>query len=120
MKRDPRIERHTFGALKTAKSDKDMSIAAVEIGKKGKLNAQHASDAAKALLSIRDKYPAAEILLSIDGYDDDPRALWEVSEVRNFIAILLDMIFAEWPGGSLADLNLHKTSLAVVELCIRE
>lgn len=31
------------------------------------------------------KYPSAQFLLSIDGYDEDERELWEIPEVMRYI-----------------------------------
>jgi hypothetical protein len=111
---------HTFKELKSARPDTDMSLAVVEMGQKGELDAQHAAEAARAILSIREKYPAAKILLAMAGYDDDERALWEVPEVCSYLRILFDAVFTDWPGGELTDLNLEETSLGCVALCLQQ
>jgi hypothetical protein len=87
VSKKPRIEMHTFKELKSARPDTDMSLAIVEMGQKGELDAQHAAAAARAILSIRERYPPAEISLVMAGYDDDERALWEVPEVCSYMRI---------------------------------
>jgi hypothetical protein len=97
-----------------------MSVAVVQMGKKGELDAQHAAEAARAILSIREKYPAAEISVLMEGYDDDDRALWEIPEVCSYMRILFHAVFTDWPGGELTDLNLDEMSLEGVTLCLQE
>jgi hypothetical protein len=45
---------HTFKELKSARPDTDMSLAVVEMGQTGELDAQHAAEAARVILSIRE------------------------------------------------------------------
>jgi hypothetical protein len=52
------------------------------IGERGKLTRQAAKHAAKLWKECLRRQPQAHITLSISGYDDDPRALWEFDEVK--------------------------------------
>jgi hypothetical protein len=55
------------------------------IGTRGELTRQAAKRAARLWKDMLQHAPNAEVYLSIAGYDDDPRALWEFDEVRNFV-----------------------------------
>jgi hypothetical protein len=55
------------------------------IGTRGELTRQAAKAAARQWKGLLRRAPKAQVYLSIAGYDDDPRALWEFDEVRNFV-----------------------------------
>lgn len=55
------------------------------LGTRGELTRQAAKAAAKAWKDLLQRAPKAYVMLSIAGYDDDPRALWEFDEVKKFV-----------------------------------
>jgi hypothetical protein len=52
------------------------------------------------------------VILSIDGYDNDPRELFEIEEVRNYVKEL-DLRFPFW----FYFLSLHTPALKMIALC---
>jgi hypothetical protein len=56
-----------------------------QIGVRGELTRQAAKSAARQWKDLLRRAPNAQVYLSIAGYDDDPRALWEFDEVRKFV-----------------------------------
>jgi hypothetical protein len=55
------------------------------IGSRGKLSRQEATRAAKLWRRHVKRYPNACYVLSIAGYDDDPRNLWEIEEAARYV-----------------------------------
>jgi hypothetical protein len=55
------------------------------IGSKGDLSARRAGESAVSVKLIAERYPDASLSLHIDGFDDDPRELWEIPEAARFI-----------------------------------
>lgn len=57
--------------------------------------------------------PAARVMLSISGYDDDPRGLWEFEEVRRFV-----QQFARFAGiNDAMNERLEDDSMAMLATC---
>jgi hypothetical protein len=54
------------------------------IGERGRLNRRALAAAVLAWRALRFKTSTA-VLMHFGGYDDDPRELWEIPEVRDFI-----------------------------------
>lgn len=109
------IEFRTFADM--GKPDAETVGMLIQVGNKGELDTKHAADAAQALLKARETHPAATIVLVVNGYDEDQRELWEVPEVCDYMLELFDTLFADWPDGSLNDLNFHPMSMGTVMLC---
>jgi hypothetical protein len=57
----------------------------INIGKRGNFTRVSAKRNARAFREIAARQPWAELYLSIHGYDDDPRDLWEIREVRAYL-----------------------------------
>jgi hypothetical protein len=57
----------------------------IGIGKRGNLTHGSPKRNARAFREIAVLQPQAELCPSIDGYDDDPRGLWEIPEVRAYL-----------------------------------
>lgn len=57
------------------------------IGGKSDLSPDTAIKSAHGVRLAATMYPEAPITMSIEGYDDDPRELWEISEVRYFVVL---------------------------------
>jgi hypothetical protein len=55
------------------------------IGVRGELTRRAAKAAARAWKDWLQRAPYAQVYLTIGGYDDDPRDLWEFDEVRTFV-----------------------------------
>lgn len=112
---DMQIEFRTFANM--GKPDADVPVMVVQVGERGQLDTKHASDAAQGILKARETYPAATIVLVVNGYDEDKRELWDVPEVCDYMVELFDKVFADWPEGGLADLNLEPNSMTMVLVC---
>jgi hypothetical protein len=63
----------------------DVGTIAIELGSRGRLTEHYAREAAGTFRQIRSHHPRVPIALSIGGYDDDPRELWQVPEVCRFV-----------------------------------
>lgn len=59
--------------------------AIIQIGGKGSLTDKTLRKMAPAVRKILAHSPGAEVMLSIDGYDDDPRELYEIPETRDYL-----------------------------------
>lgn len=57
------------------------------IGSKTDLRQESAFNAARGAKLMATRYPDIPITLSIAGYDDDPRELHEISEVRYYVIL---------------------------------
>src|ERR1700680_4478294 len=57
----------------------------INIGQRGNLTRLAAKRNARAFREIAARQPWAELYPSIHGYDDDPRGLWEIPEVRAYL-----------------------------------
>jgi hypothetical protein len=55
------------------------------IGVRGQLTRRNARDAAKMFREIVRRAPLAPVYPNFLGYDDDPRELWEIEEVRRYV-----------------------------------
>ena len=57
----------------------------INIGQRGNFTDLSAKRNARAFREIAARQPGAELCPSIHGYDDDPRGLWEIPEVRAYL-----------------------------------
>lgn len=73
----------------------------VVIGARGHLNRHEARLAAKAWKTAHTQYPDATLMLSVSGYDDDPRGLHEIEEVYRYVR--------QW--ARFADMNDYPTAV---------
>jgi len=55
------------------------------IGGKSDLSAKRAIESAEQVKVIAEYYPDASLSLHLDGFDDDPRELWDIPEAARFI-----------------------------------
>jgi hypothetical protein len=65
----------------------EAGIVFIEIGDRAKLTEAEAVSAAKAFHGARQHYPDVPILISIGGYDDEARDLWEFPEVCRYVQL---------------------------------
>jgi hypothetical protein len=63
----------------------DYAAIFIEIGVAGDLTERAAARAAVAFRLARACSPAASVHFTIGGYDDDPREIFEIPEVREYI-----------------------------------
>jgi hypothetical protein len=97
--------------------DANVPAAIVVLGHRDNLDANHARKGAGSLLKARENFPGATIVVSVGGYDDDKRELWEIPEVCGYVLDVFDAVFEDWPSGNLDDLNLHDESRTIVLAC---
>jgi hypothetical protein len=55
------------------------------IGGRSDLSARRAGESAVSVKLVAEQYPDASLSLHLDGYDTDPRELWEIPEAARFI-----------------------------------
>src|ERR1044072_8417028 len=76
------------------------------IGEKGKLSASTAQRRARKLAKAMALMPADDTMeFSVFGFDDDPRELWDIPEVRDYVVTFAATLVAE--GGDLDRLLLQ-------------
>ncbi len=59
----------------------------LQIGAKGNLTKHKAKKMGLAFRVARSKYPESKIAFSIDGYDDDPREIYQIPEACEYIKL---------------------------------
>lgn len=60
--------------------DADPDLVVVQIGEPGHMDAAALAEAVAVFLLAVDLYPRAEFAVTIGGYDEDPRSVWEIPE----------------------------------------
>jgi hypothetical protein len=73
------------GYDETLPVDGDRTVLVLTIGLRGELRNMQAHEAAKAWQALLARYPKAIIMLSVAGYDDDRREIWEIPEARDYV-----------------------------------
>lgn len=63
----------------------DPALVVVQIGDKKHLDDRTLREMQGAPAMVLQRYPQALVMLNIDGYDDDPRSLWDIPEVAAYI-----------------------------------
>src|SRR5262245_19539118 len=63
----------------------EFDVVCVEIGSRGHLSRGDAKRAAVTWKKAQRAQPGARFIFAIAGYDDDPRALWEIPEVAAYV-----------------------------------
>jgi hypothetical protein len=61
------------------------AIVVIVIGDKEHLDNHTLYEMAPGPAHLHTRYPDATILLTLDGYDDDPRSLWDIPEAADYI-----------------------------------
>jgi hypothetical protein len=83
------------------------------LGERGKLTRREAKMAARKWEEMLTCAPAARVMLSISGFDDDPRGLYEFGEVKTFV-----QQFARFAGiNDAANGRIGDTSAAFFAMC---
>jgi hypothetical protein len=65
----------------------------VIIGEKGELSHERAAKSAILVSAACTANTRANVTLSIDGYNDDPRELWEIPEADQYIRIFVAALY---------------------------
>jgi hypothetical protein len=114
------VEICTFADMATMHPSEmaDIGMVCFEIGRAGELDETRAAASAKALLTNVARYPRVQNMLSINGYDSDTRELWDIPEVKQFIAWMVASFSAA--GRKLTELHLVPQSLTLLRACIGE
>lgn len=63
----------------------DLGAMSFVIGMRGELTKQAAAQAARVWRQTRARHPDVPFTVSIAGYDDDPRELWQFPDVCRFV-----------------------------------
>jgi hypothetical protein len=72
-----------------------MPLMLIEIGTKKQLSRQIARNNARALAQTMSLLSPTDVVdLSIGGFDDDPREIWEIPEARDFFVTFADTLLA--------------------------
>jgi hypothetical protein len=94
----------------------NQTMVAFTLGMRGELNRRAAKRAAHAWRSAVTQYPDGIIVLSIAGYDDDPRALWEIAETREYVRQWAKLVDLTHSDAALAS-PLSPVSISVLAKC---
>lgn len=90
----------------------------VEIGEKGDLTRASASAAATAMMNARQAYPNATLSLCLDGFDADPREIWDIPEARTYVGDVIATVFESFGPDIVNRLNLDQPGYALVGVCL--
>jgi hypothetical protein len=63
----------------------DYGLILIEIGGAGHLDEFTLLEMASAPAMAHTRYPDAPILLSLSGYDQDPRSIWDIPEAADYV-----------------------------------
>ena len=89
----------------------------LEIGVRDKLTEANARLGATAFRLARQRYPRTALMISIGGYDKDPRDLWEIPEVRAYLRSWAQFAgIADWRDAMQVNW-LENHGLATLQLC---
>ena len=56
-------------------------------------------------------------MISLDGFDDDARELWDIPEARAYLALFWDALKWEVPGTDVNRFHLEPESLGMIAVC---
>ncbi len=85
----------------------DTDIIAIHIGPPGTVSVR---ESAQAVLSVRRAPGDLELWLALQGYDDDPREIWDITEARDYVRQVLNAVVAvdsQWWAG----VRLHEGTM---------
>ena len=91
-------------------------LIALEIADKSDLSDDKVVWAVNALRKLCIASPSANKHLMIGGFDDDPRELSEIPEVRDFVCRFFAGLMESY-SGKIIDLRLDKESLLTLAVC---
>jgi hypothetical protein len=87
----------------------------IEIGFKGFLTGPRALAAINRLYVMLDTMPDTRFCLMVGGFDNDPREVWDIPEVKRYYRMIAEGLALS--GKPFMDLNLHDDTMAVFALC---
>jgi len=88
-----------------------------EIGRKGELSPEGARRAAMEFVASRNLTSHAEHMLAVGGYDEDPRALWDIPEAAAFVKEFVGWVALIDRNRPLLDWKLDQASMGLVAMC---
>jgi hypothetical protein len=86
----------------------------IEIGSAENLSKEALETSVKCILSIIDKSPNIQIDITIGGYDDDPRELYEIEEVVNYVISFAKAMM----NNNISSSQFLKDTIALISLCV--
>jgi hypothetical protein len=96
--------------------DGDYEYAFMEIGAKGELTEKTARRGAEAILLMTQFNPTTQIAVTIGGYDNDPRELWDIPEAKHFFRLVVTALHAS--GRRFDEFNFVPDTIACLALCM--
>jgi hypothetical protein len=102
-------------------TEERLDVICVEIGARGRLSREDAKKAAGTWRQMRRLHPEAAFMFAVDGYDDDPRALWEVPEVAAYVRTWAQLVGLDDPvtaGRVFASLGVGWGPLWDCSICV--
>ena len=61
------------------------AVVVLEIGDPGRLSRRYAAEMARLIHHAAHQCPDATLVVTLGGFDDDPRSLWDIREARKFL-----------------------------------
>jgi hypothetical protein len=100
--------------MKTDPAEYDMVV--IEFGGAGHLDDRTLQEMCSAPAMVHAQYPDAPIVLSLSGFDDDPRSLWDIPEAAAYIrAYARAAKLTDWRGPLFQALD--ETSRGLLVAC---
>jgi hypothetical protein len=92
---------------------RDYSDIMLEIGNPKNLGQESARKAAEGCLLAAERHPAATLHIYFDGYDEDPRQIWEIPEARAQVVNFWHLL-----GGRIPEQRFDLDSRALIAVCL--
>lgn len=93
----------------------------IEIGGRGHLSEDTLREMARAPGLVHETYPQAVIQLTLGGYDDDPRSIWDIPEAAQYVRWFAALSgLADWHGGLFKALDSASKAVLIRCRAIRE
>ena len=99
-------------------SEEEPDLIIHEIGERGNPRPNDSMDAARGFLGGLARYPNAERAIMLDGYDDDPREIWEIPEAKRQVLDFVANLYALAPELQPKDWKLDDVSNGLVMMCL--
>jgi hypothetical protein len=91
-------------------------IVGILIGQRGKLTPDAAEQGARLFKDVAAQHPQADLHPHVGGFDDDPRGLWEIPEVRAYLCRWAELVGIE-RADDAEDLRIEINTCAVLAKC---